>query len=132
MEEHELLQSVQVVSYFVNQEGKIERISERNHILSREGIIEKQEIIQWGATKPKGFKLSSIGLFHIEDIQNPVAIRSFKPFDFENISLEPSAPIFHDLTTVYFIFTRYSSGKNQTRKVQLRRNKTTRKQKIAI
>lgn len=130
MEERELLQSVQVVSYFVNRMGKIERISERNQVLSREGILEKQELIQWGREKPKGFKLSSMGLFHLKNVDYPVAIRSFEPFEFERILLEPSAPVLHDLTTVYFIFTRYSSGKNQTRKIKLQRNKTTRKHKM--
>lgn len=118
MEECELLQSIQVVSYFVNSEGKVERISERNHTLSREGVLEKHELIKWGQDKPKGFKLSSIGLFHMNDVD---AFQTIRPIDFERISLEPSISILHDLSTVYFIFTRYSSGKNKTRKIRLQR-----------
>lgn len=135
MEECELLQSIQVVSYFVNSEGKVERISERNQTLSREGVLEKQELIKWGQDRPKGFKLSSIGLFHMNDVEASQTIRSI---DFERIILEPSISILHDLSTVYFIFTRYSSGKNKTRKIRLHRqsqrelqqNRLTRKCKV--
>jgi hypothetical protein len=134
MEECELLQSIQVVSYFVNPEGTIERISERNQPLSKEGVVEKQELIKWVQDRPKGFKLSSMGLFHMNDVD---VSKNIHPINFERITMEPSLSMLHDLSTLYLIFTRYSSGKNKTRKIRLHRhiqgqtkqNKFTRRRK---
>ena len=130
MDIYQPTQTVQVVSYFVDMEGNIERTRESHHVLEIEGEIQKKEIIYLSNQRSSCYKVSKIGLFHYtEDVSQNII-----PLNYQDIKLSNIEQVFMEYTTLYFIFKRFRTlgERRQTRKVGLKKMRKTKKKALNV
>ena len=131
MEIYQPAQTVQVVSYFVDMEGMIERTREKHYVLEREGEIQKKEIMYLSNQRSSCYKVSKIGLFHYTGDGDGARII---PLNYQDVKLTHIEQVFMEFTTLYFVFKRFRTlgERRQTRKVGLKKMRKTKKKALNV
>ena len=138
----EPITSIKINFLYVNTKNELEKINEEKFFLTKENMINKNELIKLIKTHDKNdgikYRLLSILNYNIdvesEHIYNYLKYPEEFPFlhslkQLEPINLNPSISILQDLNSIYFIFHEINPSKSNTKRIILRESNRKTKHK---